>query len=451
MIELQDELSRRERVLIVVPSLKENKLSPQEIDDRISEATGLTEAIDLEIADIVHTNIPKLRAATYISKGNIEKVQEALNVLSYSGGGEDALDDANLNAIDIIYFDGALSPVQQRNLEREWKSKVIDRTALILEIFGARAQTNEGKLQVELAAMTYQRSRLVRSWTHLERQRGGAGFMGGPGETQIEIDRRIIGDRIVQIKKEIEQLKKNRDLQRRARERVPFPIVALVGYTNAGKSTLFNKLTGEKIFAKDLLFATLDTTMRRVELPSGQNMILSDTVGFISNLPTQLIAAFRATLEQVEYADIILHVEDISNPSHIQQRHDVLSILNDLGVNADHSEHIITVFNKIDRLDEDDKVFQLNQANRKDDIVAISAVSGEGVDDLLEKISEMLSRNYQYITAHIALHDGKANAWLHEHAEVLNVTCRDDDIEIHAKIEDYKIAQFKKLFGYNLD
>jgi GTP-binding protein HflX len=441
MIEHQDEKTRRDRVLIIVPALKHDKFSEKELIDKASEAAGLTEAIDLEIAGTVHVNIPKLRAGTYITTGGIEKVQAIIDEYKESDN-----DSAN---IDLIYFDGMLSPVQQRNLEREWKIKVIDRTALILEIFGARAQTKEGKLQVEHAALTYQRSRLVRSWTHLERQRGGAGFMGGPGETQIEIDRRIIGDRIVQIKKEIDQLRKNRDLQRRARERVPFPIVALVGYTNAGKSTLFNYLTGEDIFAKDLLFATLDTTMRKVKLPSGQNIILSDTVGFISNLPTQLIAAFRATLEQVEYADIILHVEDISNPSYMQQREDVISILNDLGVNTDHSDHIISVYNKIDVLEEDDKNYHINQASRRNDVVAVSAINGEGISDLLQKIDKMLSRTHQILSVIIQPKDGKASAWLHENTEVLESHFQEDDIEMKVRIDNAKASQFTKLFGYS--
>lgn len=440
MIEHQDEKSRRDRVLIIVPALKNEKLSEKELTDKASESAGLTEAIDLDIAAIVHVNIPKLRAGTYITTGGIEKIQAAI---------DEQKDEDDISNIDLVYFDGMLSPVQQRNLEREWKIKVIDRTALILEIFGARAQTKEGKLQVEHAALTYQRSRLVRSWTHLERQRGGAGFMGGPGETQIEIDRRIIGDRIVQIKKEIDQLRKNRDLQRRARERVPFPIVALVGYTNAGKSTLFNYLTGEEIFAKDLLFATLDTTMRKVKLPSGQNIILSDTVGFISNLPTQLIAAFRATLEQVEYADIILHVEDISNPSYIQQREDVISILNDLGVNTDHSEHIISVYNKIDALEEGDRIYHVNQASRRNDVVAVSAINGEGVSDLLNKIDNMLSRTHQVLTVNLDLEDGKAVAWLHENTEVLETHYLEEGIEVMVKIDSAKSSQFQKLFGYN--
>lgn len=460
MIDHEQKLSRRDGVLIVIPHHKSDRASSRDMEDAGAEAIGLAEAIDLNIMGLLHVNIPQLRAGTYLTKGGIEKVQASLDEIESKvkaaheeesagseGGALDAISQAD--TVDLVYFDGMLSPVQQRNLEREWKCKVIDRTALILEIFGARAQTKEGKLQVELAALTYQRSRLVRSWTHLERQRGGAGFMGGPGETQIEIDRRIIGDRITQIKKEIDQLKKNRDLQRKARERVPFPIVALVGYTNAGKSTLFNKLTGEEIFAKDLLFATLDTTMRRVELPSGQMIILSDTVGFISNLPTQLIAAFRATLEQVEYADVILHVEDISNPNYRQQQEDVHAILEDLGVKVEESQHIIKVYNKMDNLPEDEQIYMRNTTARKGDEVTLSALTGEGCNDLLEKVDAMLARHHVEVELELPAQDGKALAWLHENADITNTTYVNDNARLRLKISQSKLEQFRKAFAYD--
>ena len=330
------------------------------------------------------------------------------------------------NKIGLVVVDGTLSPVQQRNLERQWKTKVIDRTGLILEIFGARARTHEGRLQVELAALSYQRSRLVKSWTHLERQRGGFGFLGGPGESQLEIDRRLIGERIGKLKRELEAVKRTRALHREARRRVPYPVVALVGYTNAGKSTLFNRLTRAQVSAEDMLFATLDPTMRRLGLPSGKTVILSDTVGFISDLPTHLVAAFRATLEEVTEADIVVHVRDAHHPDSAAQRADVLSVLNDLGLGQQVEDGLIEVLNKIDLLGETTRDALLNQAQRNEAVVPLSAVTGEGCEALLALIGTRLDGSSRAVRIDVPLSDGRTLAWIYQRGEVLG---RRDDTE----------------------
>jgi GTPase len=347
------------------------------------------------------------------------------------------------NGIGLVVIDATLSPVQQRNLERSWQAKVIDRTGLILEIFGERARTHEGRLQVELAALSYQRSRLVRSWTHLERQRGGFGFLGGPGESQLEIDRRLIGERIARLRRELDSVKRTRSLHREARRRVPYPVVALVGYTNAGKSTLFNRLTRSAVGAENMLFATLDPTMRRLDLPSGKKAILSDTVGFISDLPTHLVAAFRATLEEVTEADIVVHVRDAHHPDSAAQRDDVLAVLGDLGLGELVEDGLVEVLNKIDLLDPGDRTSLSNQAQRNIQTVALSAATGEGCDGLLRLLDGRLETGGRAVRLDVPLSDGQTLAWIYQHGEVLG---RRDDAEaahLSVRISDADLGRLR--------
>ena len=397
------------------------------LDARLDEAIGLAQAINLDVVggEIVRLNRPA--PSTLIGSGNVDTLGAAIEE----------------RQIGLVVVDGALSPVQQRNLERRWKAKVIDRTGLILEIFGARARTYEGRLQVELAALTYQRSRLVRSWTHLERQRGGFGFLGGPGESQLEIDRRLIGERIAKIRRELEDVKRTRALHREARKRVPFPVVALVGYTNAGKSTLFNRLTRASVVAEDLLFATLDPTMRRLDLPSGKTIILSDTVGFISDLPTHLVAAFRATLEEVTEADIVVHVRDAHHPDSAAQRADVLAVLTNLGLGKLVEDGLIEALNKIDLLDDEARAGLVNQTQRNEEVVALSAATGEGCDGLLALIAGRLDSTAHAVRVEVPLSDGKTLAWLYERGAVVG---RRDDAEaahLSVRLSEADLGRFR--------
>lgn len=353
--------------------------------------------------------------------------------------------------IGLVFFDAALTPVQQRNLERAWSTKVVDRTALILEIFGRRARTREGALQVELAHLNYQRSRLVRSWTHLERQRGGFGFLGGPGETQIEADRRMIGERIVRIEKDLEQVKRTRGLHRASRKRVPYPVVALVGYTNAGKSTLFNRLTRADVMAQDLLFATLDPTLRAVKLPHGTPIILSDTVGFISELPTQLVAAFRATLEEVLEADLILHVRDISHPDAEAQAQDVTDVLTSLGIELTTGGRVLDVWNKVDRLSAEEAEALENQLIRQESDeapIAVSALTGQGSDVLLNRIEQHITAGHSLLGVHLDAGDGEGLSWLYRQGEVLKRHMEPDgDVHVELRILPERASLVIRRFG----
>jgi GTP-binding protein HflX len=421
-----DQREQPTRVGLICPDLR-GQPARHSIEARQGEFEGLAKAIRVEVVFSEVVNVRDIRPATFLGSGTVESIARKV-----------AEGD-----VELLLFDAALSPVQQRNLETQTKAKVLDRTGLILEIFGERAATREGVLQVELAHLNYQKGRLVRSWTHLERQRGGFGFLGGPGESQLEIDRRLIGERIAKLRSEIEDVKRTRALHRTARKRVPYPVIALVGYTNAGKSTLFNRLTRAEVDAKDLLFATLDPTMRQLRLPSGRRTILSDTVGFISDLPTQLVAAFRATLEEVTEADLVLHVRDIHHPESEAQRQDVHAVLGELGLSRMVEEGLVEILNKVDLLPEAERLRLAARAQRNEDCVPVSAATGEGCQELLALLDRRFDSGRQAVELAVPLSDGAAIAWLYAHGEV--VERRDDETRAHlaVRLSPADLGRFK--------
>jgi GTP-binding protein HflX len=428
-----DEFARGARALVIYPELPGRASVGPEA--RLAEAEGLALAIGLNVVQKKHFRVRSPRAVTLLGGGQVEEIAQI---------GRDS-------EIDLLIVDASLTAIQQRNLEERTGLKTIDRTGLILEIFGERAATAEGRLQVELAHLDYQAGRLVRSWTHLERQRGGFGFLGGPGETQIEADRRMIRDRMARLRRELEEVKRTRSLHRARRKRAPWPVIALVGYTNAGKSTLFNSLTRATVLAEDMLFATLDPTMREISLPGVEKAILSDTVGFVSDLPTQLVAAFRATLEEVISADIIVHVRDISHSETDAQRDDVLQILRDLGVldgdDAANQPRMLEVWNKIDLLDAEKREDLSALARRHDDVLMISAQTGEGVDAFKAHLSALIAKGNLVRSVRLKASDGAALAWLHARGTINSQIVDEDLVTVEASLSRQLWGQFDKQFA----
>ena len=420
-----DGLARGAKAVIALPERGGD--SQRSAESRLDEAAGLAGAIGVDVIDRMAFKLRQPKPATLFGSGQVENIATA----------------ARMAEAELVIVDAALTPVQQKNLEKAFDTKVIDRTGLILEIFGERAATAEGRLQVELAHLDYQQGRLVRSWTHLERQRGGFGFLGGPGETQIEADRRMIRDRMAKLRRELEQVRKTRGLHRARRQRAPWPVIALVGYTNAGKSTLFNRMTGADVMAEDLLFATLDPTMRQILLPGIDKAILSDTVGFVSDLPTQLVAAFRATLEEVNAADLIVHVRDIAHPDSEAQRDDVVRVLQEIGLGEGAGAPIIEAWNKIDTLVAEEGEAIAAEAARRDDVVPLSALTGAGVDALGRLIAERLSKGSRVRTVEVDTHNGAAVAWLHQHGEVLGQEVDGERLTIDVRLSDADWARFQ--------